>query len=122
MSKTKLIAATLVGSLLAAGAALAEDKKTIVVSIPAADHGWTAGVVYHANAAVLSLMAAILTGCCQIQPDRFSPRRWWREIVETRATIVHYLGIIAPLLMSQPTDEHERRHQVRFGIGAGIEP
>jgi ribose transport system substrate-binding protein len=58
MSKTKLIAATLVGSLLAAGAALAEDKKTIVVSIPAADHGWTAGVVYHANAAAKEVNAA----------------------------------------------------------------
>jgi acyl-CoA synthetase (AMP-forming)/AMP-acid ligase II len=78
--------------------------------------------LYHANAAVVSLMGAILTGCCQIQPDRFHPRRWWREIVETRATIVHYLGIIAPLLMSQPPDENERRHQVRFGVGAGIEP
>ena len=58
MSKTKLIAATLVGSLLAAGAALAEDKKTIVVSIPAADHGWTAGVVSHANAAAKEVNAA----------------------------------------------------------------
>jgi ribose transport system substrate-binding protein len=58
MSKAKLIAATLVGSLLAAGAALAEDKKTIVVSIPAADHGWTAGVVYHANAAAKEVNAA----------------------------------------------------------------
>src|SRR3984885_12813596 len=58
MSKTKLIAAALVGSLLAAGAALAEEKKTIVVSIPAADHGWTAGVVYHANAAAKEVNAA----------------------------------------------------------------
>jgi ribose transport system substrate-binding protein len=30
-------------------AALAQDTKTIGVSIPAADHGWTAGVVYHAE-------------------------------------------------------------------------
>ncbi|MCY1666052.1 substrate-binding domain-containing protein [Rhizobium sp. SL86] len=31
------------------GAAQAQETKTIGVSIPAADHGWTAGVVYHAN-------------------------------------------------------------------------
>ena len=30
-------------------AAQAQETKTIGVSIPAADHGWTAGVVYHAN-------------------------------------------------------------------------
>jgi ribose transport system substrate-binding protein len=30
-------------------AAFAQEAKTIGVSIPAADHGWTAGVVYHAE-------------------------------------------------------------------------
>jgi len=78
--------------------------------------------LYHANAGVVSLLGAIVTGNCQVQPDRFHPQRWWREIAETRATIVHYLGIIAPLLLNQPPQEDERRHKVRFGIGAGIEP
>jgi len=78
--------------------------------------------LYHANAAVVSLMGAIQTGNCQIQPDRFHPQRWWIEVADTRATIVHYLGVIAPLLLNQPPGEHERRHSVRFGIGAGIEP
>ena len=35
----------------------AADKKTIGVSIPAADHGWTAGVVFHANRVAKLLMA-----------------------------------------------------------------
>jgi len=35
-------------ALLAAGVAHAEDKITMAVSIPAADHGWTGGVVFHA--------------------------------------------------------------------------
>ena len=52
--------------------------------------------LYHANSAVISLFGAIMSGNCQIQPDRFHPLRWWREIAETRATVVHYLGIIAP--------------------------
>jgi acyl-CoA synthetase (AMP-forming)/AMP-acid ligase II len=78
--------------------------------------------LYHANAAVVSLMGAIVTGNCQVQPDRFHPQRWWPEIAETSATVVHYLGIIAPLLLSQPPGGEERRHQVRFGLGAGIEP
>ncbi|RKE83672.1 substrate-binding domain-containing protein [Rhizobium sp. AG855] len=37
-------------------AAQAQDTKTIGVSIPAADHGWTAGVVYHANRVAELLM------------------------------------------------------------------
>jgi crotonobetaine/carnitine-CoA ligase len=78
--------------------------------------------LYHANSGVVSLMGAIVTGNCQIQSDRFHPHLWWREIAETRATVVHYLGIIAPLLLGQPASADERRHAVRFGLGAGIEP
>lgn len=44
--------------LLAAtmGSAMAQEKKTIGVSIPAADHGWTAGVVFHAERVAKKLM------------------------------------------------------------------
>ncbi|CDZ58941.1 RbsB [Neorhizobium galegae bv. orientalis] len=42
---------------LFAGTAFAQDKKvTIGVSIPAADHGWTAGVVFHAERVAKLLM------------------------------------------------------------------
>ncbi|MFS8050009.1 substrate-binding domain-containing protein [Rhizobium sp. BR 314] len=41
-----------------AGTVHAEDKKvTIGVSIPAADHGWTSGVVFHAERVAKQLMA-----------------------------------------------------------------
>ena len=45
---------------LTAGLAGARDqeKKVIAVSIPAADHGWTAGVVYHAEQAEKEIEAA----------------------------------------------------------------
>ena len=46
-----LCATLLVGTALS-GSALAQDKEfTIAVSIPAATHGWTGGVVYHAERA-----------------------------------------------------------------------
>ncbi|CAN7685239.1 substrate-binding domain-containing protein [Rhizobium sp. LjRoot254] len=44
----KIIGVAFIAAALA-GTALAQEKKTIGVSIPAADHGWTAGVVYHAE-------------------------------------------------------------------------
>ena len=78
--------------------------------------------LYHANAGVVSLMGALWTANAQVQPDRFHPQRWWREVAQSRATVVHYLGVIAPLLLAQPSSEEERNHTVRFGIGAGIEP
>lgn len=36
--------------------------------------------------------------------------------------MVHYLGVIAPLLLGQPAGSQDRDHKVRFGIGAGVEP
>lgn len=43
---------------LTAGGAIAQDKRTIAVSIPAATHGWTGGVVYHAEQAEKEIEAA----------------------------------------------------------------
>lgn len=48
----KILLSAVCGVALLTGAAYAQDKKvTIAVSIPAADHGWTGGVVYHAERA-----------------------------------------------------------------------
>jgi acyl-CoA synthetase (AMP-forming)/AMP-acid ligase II len=78
--------------------------------------------LYHCNSGTVSLWGAIASGSCQIQSDRFHPERWWREIAQTRASVVHYLGVIAPMLLKQPPSPADRNHAVRFGIGAGVEP
>ncbi|EJC81353.1 ABC-type sugar transport system, periplasmic component [Rhizobium leguminosarum bv. trifolii WSM2297] len=54
----KLMLGLAVAAVTFAGAAHAQDKKfTIGVSIPAADHGWTSGVVFHAERVAKLLMA-----------------------------------------------------------------
>ena len=78
--------------------------------------------LFHMNAQAITATAAIQLGGCIIAPDRFHPRTWWKDLVETRATVVHYLGIIPSLLMNQPEVPEERAHRVRFGLGAGVDP
>lgn len=78
--------------------------------------------LFHVNASILSFYCMLLTGNCQVQSDRFQASRWWTEIRETRATIVHYLGVIVSMLMNQPPSPDDRNHQVRLGYGAGAEP
>ncbi|MGO1079372.1 ABC transporter substrate-binding protein [Inquilinus sp. CA228] len=53
----KMIGLAAVALLAAFGAAQAQESKTIAVSIPAADHGWTGGVVYHAQQQAKALEA-----------------------------------------------------------------
>ncbi|MEH6402715.1 MAG: AMP-binding protein [Sneathiella sp.] len=78
--------------------------------------------LFHMNAAVVSLGCMLVTGGCLIIPDRFHPRSWWQEVGDSRATIIHYLGVVPPMLLNQPESELETSHSVRFGIGAGVEP
>jgi len=44
----KRLLASLAVVALIAGAAQAQEKKTMAVSVPTADHGWTGGVAFHA--------------------------------------------------------------------------
>ena len=78
--------------------------------------------LFHMNCLGVTGMCVILTAGCLILPERFSPRRWWADVVATRATAIHYLGVMPPLLLNQPPAPEERQHQVRFGLGAGVEP
>ena len=78
--------------------------------------------LYHVNASILSFCCVMLTGNCQVQSDRFHPSRFWDEVRQTRATVVHYLGVMVPMLLSRPAGPDDRRHEVRFGFGAGVEP
>jgi crotonobetaine/carnitine-CoA ligase len=78
--------------------------------------------VYHVNSSIVSFYGALLSGSCQIQSDRFAPTRWWPEVRQTRASVVHYLGIIIPLLLNQPPQDDDRDNDIRFAIGAGVEP
>lgn len=78
--------------------------------------------LYHMNHQAVTATCAIQTANCLVLSERFSPQRWWQEVVESRATIIHYLGLVAPTLLNQPVTTLEKQHRVRFGIGAGIEP
>ncbi|MBT2326679.1 AMP-binding protein [Variovorax paradoxus] len=78
--------------------------------------------LFHINASVYSFYCLILTGNCQVQTDRFQTSRFWTEVRESRATVLHYLGVMVPMLLGQPPASQDRAHRVRFAIGAGVEP
>ncbi len=78
--------------------------------------------VFHVNVGTNTAAALILTANCLILPDRFHPASWWRDVVATRATAMHYLGIMPPLLLKAPTSPEETQHRIKFGLGAGLDP
>jgi acyl-CoA synthetase (AMP-forming)/AMP-acid ligase II len=77
---------------------------------------------FHVNALACSTMAMLLSGGCLVQLDRFHPRTWWRDARESRATIMHYLGVMPAMLLALPAEPTDRSHGIRFGFGANVDP
>ncbi|HUC66291.1 MAG TPA: AMP-binding protein [Stellaceae bacterium] len=77
--------------------------------------------LFHMNAMAYSAMAMVTTGGCLILLDRFHPKSWWRSVRAARASAVHYLGVMPPILLSAPASAADRDHGVRFGFGAGAD-
>jgi acyl-CoA synthetase (AMP-forming)/AMP-acid ligase II len=92
--------------------ALREGAERLITPLP----------LFHMNALAVSTTAMILTAGCLVQLDRFHPRSWWRDVAESGATIVHYLGVMPAILLAQPAGPHDRTHHVRFGYGANVNP
>ncbi len=76
----------------------------------------------HMNAMAYSTMVMLLTGGCLVPLDRFHPDTWWDSVRESRATIVHYLGVMPAMLLGASPEEGDRAHRVSFGFGAGVSP
>ena len=76
----------------------------------------------HMNAMACSTLMAVVSGGCIVQLDRFHPATWWQSVRDSRASIVHYLGVMPAMLLSLPPSAADRDHAVRFGFGAGVDP
>jgi acyl-coenzyme A synthetase/AMP-(fatty) acid ligase len=65
----------------------------------------------------------IMSGGCLIQLDRFHPRTWWDSVKESRATALHYLGVMPAILLHMDVREDDDfSGQVKFAFGAGVNP
>ncbi len=92
--------------------ALREDGERMLTPLP----------IFHMNAMAYSFMAMLAVGGCLTALDRFHPRSWWASVKASRATCLHYLGVMPSMLMGAPEDAADRDHAVRFGFGAGVDP
>lgn len=78
--------------------------------------------IFHMNAMAYSFMAMVAVGGCLTILDRFHPRSWWKSVRASRATCLHYLGVMPSMLMGAKPHAEEKTHAVKFGFGAGVDP
>jgi crotonobetaine/carnitine-CoA ligase len=75
--------------------------------------------LFHINALNTFAQAAV-TGAHAVFENRFSASGFWTTMGDREATIVYLLGAMVPILLAQPTGDHERKHRVRVGLGPGV--
>lgn len=76
----------------------------------------------HMNAMAVSSMGMMIMGGCLIQLHRFSASIWWDTVKQTKATCLHYLGVLPAILLNLPEREDDLNPQIKFGFGAGCNP
>lgn len=90
---------------------------------PGAERIITPLPLVHMNALACSTMGMIASGGCVIQLDRFHASSWWQSVRDSRATALHYLGVMPAILLNLPETPHDDfGKQIKFGFGAGVDP
>jgi acyl-CoA synthetase (AMP-forming)/AMP-acid ligase II len=77
--------------------------------------------LFHMNAMACSTAGMLKVAGCLISVDRFHPKSWWNSVRESRATILHYLGVMPAMLMAAAPEPADRLENIRFGFGAGVD-
>ena len=50
---------------------------------------------------------------------KFSAKNFWKQIINHKITIIHYLGGILDILIKQPISKYDKAHKVKIAFGAG---
>ncbi len=91
--------------------ALRQDCERMITPLP----------LFHMNAMACSTAGMLSVAGCLTFVDRFHPKSWWNSVRESRATILHYLGVMPAMLMAAPETPGDRLENIRFGFGAGVD-
>lgn len=74
--------------------------------------------LYHGAGAQV-VLAACMERVTLAMTGRFSASRFWDQACRFKATKIHYIGGILPMLLKQPESPAETRHQVAIACGDG---
>lgn len=67
-----------------------------------------------------NVAAMLASGATLVVLERFSPSRFWPQVVAHRATFFYCLGAMPTLLLAQPASTAERAHRLRVVMCSGI--
>lgn len=90
---------------------------------------YTCMPMYHSAASVLAVLAALNMGATICIGRKFSTKTFWKEVRESKANIIQYVGEVCRYLLSAPpqydpvTGENlDQKNDVRMAFGNGLRP
>ncbi len=83
------------------------------VSLRGSDRVLTSMPACHSNFQLAALMPVITAGATIIIVEKFSARRFWKQVRHYRATVIQFVAMMLRTVMLQPVDPEERDHCVR---------
>jgi acyl-CoA synthetase (AMP-forming)/AMP-acid ligase II len=85
--------------------------------------------LYHSTAAILAYCAVLFGGATVIIGHRFSARSFWKEVRDSDATMIQYVGETMRYLLGVPPEidpvtgeDLDKKHRVRLAYGNGLRP
>lgn len=78
--------------------------------------------LYHATGGMCGVGCAINSGGTLILKRKFSASHFWGWAIESKATMLVYIGELGRYLMNQPPSPEEKQHSIVKGFGNGLRP
>lgn len=86
--------------------------------------------LYHSSGSLLGFTNCLMNGTTFVLGHRFSSSRFWKEICDSDATVLQYVGETCRYLLSappepdpdNPTQNLDQKHKIRIAFGNGLRP
>ena len=76
--------------------------------------------LYHSAGGMIGLGMLYGLGCTLVLSRKFSATNFFKECAEHNATVTQYIGELARYLLNSPSNEWDKKHQIRIVVGNGM--
>jgi fatty-acyl-CoA synthase len=76
--------------------------------------------LYHSVGGIVATGALLVSGGSIVVREKFSAKRFWRDVAETECTLFQYIGELCRYLVNEPSSDEERGHKLRLCCGNGL--
>ena len=90
--------------------------------LTSSDRFYTCMPLYHATALILGASMMIQAQGTFVLGHKFKTQTFWKEVRDSKATCIQYVGEMCRYLLSNPPSEGDRDHCVKMAFGNGMRP